>query len=325
MTGGDVLGTRLLPPRLPRGACGATILSAESSPGSRGASYAVLAGAGYGKSTLVIQALERAGQPWGWCSCDVRIRDSGLLLAHVADGLARRFPGFGAGLALKGRTEEQVMDLCNETFETMSGMTSCSCSTTRRSSPGRRPPPSASSFRICRQPPTSSWPDAPRSRSRSPGSKRQGRLSSTSAIWPLASTRRALGPLHGRPSRSSSRRGAAQAHRGLGRRTHPRRSQRRTPRRPGTGDLGAFRVPGGGGRFHTAGDAPAFPDRDVAPRPLLASPRRGSHRERRRRGDGAGPRSGSSLHLSAGRRGGVVPLPPAAAGVPAPTFAAVGA
>ena len=79
----------------------------------------VVAGAGYGKTTLLTLALAELPRPWVWCSCDARLGEAGPLLAHLAAGLTERFPGFGARLALEGSAEEQVAELGNEILETI--------------------------------------------------------------------------------------------------------------------------------------------------------------------------------------------------------------
>ena len=78
----------------------------------------VLAGAGYGKSTLVAQALGRVEPTSVWISCDERLGGSADLLAHIAAGIERSVPGFGAQLALEGTVERQVMALSNEIVAT---------------------------------------------------------------------------------------------------------------------------------------------------------------------------------------------------------------
>jgi DNA-binding SARP family transcriptional activator len=87
--------------------------------GAEGRLAAVVAGAGYGKTVLLGQALAASPSPWVWCSCDARLSDARLLLAHLAAGIAERFPGFGAGLRLEGEADEQVAELCNEVVETV--------------------------------------------------------------------------------------------------------------------------------------------------------------------------------------------------------------
>ena len=78
----------------------------------------VLAGAGYGKSTLVAQVLGRVEPTSVWISCDERLGGSADLVAHIAAGIERSVPGFGAQLALEGTVERQVIALCNEIVAT---------------------------------------------------------------------------------------------------------------------------------------------------------------------------------------------------------------
>ena len=92
-----VLLTRLHPPRLPPGCLPREQLVSRLVEGFSTRLVTVLAGAGYGKSTLLAQAVARTKLPWVWCSCDERMSDR-LLLAHLVAGLAGRFPGLGAGI-----------------------------------------------------------------------------------------------------------------------------------------------------------------------------------------------------------------------------------
>jgi ATP/maltotriose-dependent transcriptional regulator MalT len=80
---------------------------------------AVLARAGYGKSTLLAQAIARLDVPWVWCSCDARMTQPASLVAHLTAGLAERFPGFGAHMEFRGSADEQATALANEIAATV--------------------------------------------------------------------------------------------------------------------------------------------------------------------------------------------------------------
>ena len=97
-----VLRTRLLPPRLPPGCVARPRLAEAVRRGLEGRLVAVVAGAGYGKTTLLAQVIAEERRPWAWCSCDARILDSPGLVAHIAAGIAESFPGFDARLDLEG-------------------------------------------------------------------------------------------------------------------------------------------------------------------------------------------------------------------------------
>jgi ATP/maltotriose-dependent transcriptional regulator MalT/DNA-binding SARP family transcriptional activator len=112
--------TRLLPPRLPPGCIRRPQLEQRVVEGLSGRLVTVVAAAGYGKSTILVQALERVPWPAAWCSCDARIRHSGLLLEHLAAALASVVPAFGAHLELEGQTDDQVAAFCNESTRAMS-------------------------------------------------------------------------------------------------------------------------------------------------------------------------------------------------------------
>jgi len=116
---GGVLLTRLLAPRLLAQCLPREELVERVVAGFEGRLVAVLAGAGYGKSTLLTLALRRIEWPWIWCSCDARISQPAVLIAHLAAGLARRFPGFGAVLEFRGAPVEQVAAFANEIVATI--------------------------------------------------------------------------------------------------------------------------------------------------------------------------------------------------------------
>jgi len=78
----------------------------------------VLAGAGYGKSTVVAQALGSCPYPGVWVSCDERLGGAPDLLAHIAAGIERVVPGFGTRLTFEGPVGHQVTGLCNELVAT---------------------------------------------------------------------------------------------------------------------------------------------------------------------------------------------------------------
>ena len=107
-----------MPPRLPPACLPRPELAAQIVERLDGRLVVVVAGAGYGKTTLLTQALPELSR-WVWCSCDDRLTDPRQLLAHLAAGLTDRFPGFGARLTLDGSPSEQVEELTNEILETI--------------------------------------------------------------------------------------------------------------------------------------------------------------------------------------------------------------
>jgi ATP/maltotriose-dependent transcriptional regulator MalT/DNA-binding SARP family transcriptional activator len=115
-----ILRTRLLPPRLPPDCLPRGELVERVRAGLRGRLVAVVAGAGYGKSTLLAQALSDVPMPVVWVSCDERIGDARPFLTHLAAGLAELLPGVGARLGLEGTIEEQVAEFANEIVDTVS-------------------------------------------------------------------------------------------------------------------------------------------------------------------------------------------------------------
>ena len=115
-----VLRTRLLPPRPPPDGLPRVSLVRALLKGLQGRLVAVVAGAGYGKTTLLAQAQLTSDLPWAWCSCDARIGDVNLLVAHIVAGIGELFPGFGAQVALSGSADEVVDAVANEITETIS-------------------------------------------------------------------------------------------------------------------------------------------------------------------------------------------------------------
>lgn len=114
-----VLRTRLLPPRLPPGCVRRHGLIERIHEGLRGRLVAIVAGAGYGKTTVLVQALQELDVPWVWISCDERVRTPKLLISHVLAGLADRFPGVGTGVGLNGSVEDQIAQVANEVASTV--------------------------------------------------------------------------------------------------------------------------------------------------------------------------------------------------------------
>jgi DNA-binding SARP family transcriptional activator len=114
-----VLRTRLLPPRLPPNSVARPALVAHVQRGLGGRVLALVAGAGYGKTTLLVQALETSPTPWVWLSCDARLRTPEMLLAHVAAGVAEAFPGVASALPPGGGPEDQIAALANELVATI--------------------------------------------------------------------------------------------------------------------------------------------------------------------------------------------------------------
>lgn len=118
--GSGVLRTRLLPARPPPECLPRTELVGRVLTGLRGRLVAVVAGPGYGKTTLLTQVLPRLGEPWVWLSCDERLGGSRAFLSHVAAGLEGRFPGVASAVDLSGPPEEAVAALANEILATIS-------------------------------------------------------------------------------------------------------------------------------------------------------------------------------------------------------------
>jgi DNA-binding SARP family transcriptional activator/tetratricopeptide (TPR) repeat protein len=109
----------MLPPRIPDGSIAREALVQRVTEGLSRRLVSIIAGAGYGKSTLLAQALERSPHPWVWLACDGRMGDAGVFFAHLAAGIEQRFPGFGAQLAQGRGMESQAAALCNEILATV--------------------------------------------------------------------------------------------------------------------------------------------------------------------------------------------------------------
>ena len=114
-----VLRTRLLPPRLPPNSVARPGLVARVHRGLEGRVLALVAGAGYGKTTALVQALESSPMPSVWLSCDARLRTPDMLIAHVAAGVAEAFPGVASALPRSEAPERRIASLANEIVETI--------------------------------------------------------------------------------------------------------------------------------------------------------------------------------------------------------------
>ena len=114
-----VLRTRLLPPRLPPHSVPRRELVGRVHRGLEGRLTALVAGAGYGKTTLLVQALESSPMRSVWLSCDPRLRTPEMLVAHVAAAVAEAFPGVASALPSGGAPEQQIAALANELVETI--------------------------------------------------------------------------------------------------------------------------------------------------------------------------------------------------------------
>ena len=119
MARSGILLTRLLPPRLPPDCLPRPALTARLVSGMSGRLVTVLAGAGYGKSTILAQALAETRTASAWVSCDERLGGAPDLLAHIAASVERVVPGFGAGLRFEGPVGLQVAALSNELVATV--------------------------------------------------------------------------------------------------------------------------------------------------------------------------------------------------------------
>jgi LuxR family maltose regulon positive regulatory protein len=114
-----VLRTRLLPPRMPPRSVPRPELVERVHRGLEGRLTALVAGAGYGKTTLLVQALETSPMRAVWLSCDPRLRTPEMLVAHVAAGVADAFPGVASALPQGGPPERAIAALANELVETI--------------------------------------------------------------------------------------------------------------------------------------------------------------------------------------------------------------
>lgn len=92
---------------------------ARVAAGLAGRLVVVTAGAGYGKSLLVAQAVADVDGRVVWLSLDGRIARAEDVLAHLTAGIARRVPGFGAGIASEGAPPDVARALCREVVSTV--------------------------------------------------------------------------------------------------------------------------------------------------------------------------------------------------------------
>jgi DNA-binding SARP family transcriptional activator len=109
----DVLRTRLLPPRLPPSSLLRADLVDRVVAGLEERLVVVVAAAGYGKSTLLAQALAVGHRPWVWCSCDARLATPAQLLAHIDAGARRLLQGTASTIRVADAPSTQVAALAN--------------------------------------------------------------------------------------------------------------------------------------------------------------------------------------------------------------------
>jgi ATP/maltotriose-dependent transcriptional regulator MalT/DNA-binding SARP family transcriptional activator len=114
-----VVRTLLLPPRLPARCVPRQLLVDRILRALDDRAVLVLAGAGYGKTTLLAQARRADPRPWAWVSCDDRFTDDAAFLFHVTGAVAQRFPGVGARLTFAGTVADNVTALCDELIGTV--------------------------------------------------------------------------------------------------------------------------------------------------------------------------------------------------------------
>lgn len=110
-----------MPPRLPRGCVLREDLVRDVAEALDGGIVEIVAGAGFGKTTLLLQALERAGIPVAWVSVDSTLADPGMLFSAIKQSLARVAPGFAASVPLQGPPAVQANALGNEAVEVLTG------------------------------------------------------------------------------------------------------------------------------------------------------------------------------------------------------------
>jgi DNA-binding SARP family transcriptional activator len=113
-----VLRSRLLRPRVPENALPRTRLVSRVRVSLDTRLVVVVAGAGYGKSTVLAQVVADDPRPCIWLSCDERLRATDAFLAHLAEGIGAVFPGLGR-LPRGGRTDDLLTAMSNEVAETV--------------------------------------------------------------------------------------------------------------------------------------------------------------------------------------------------------------
>src|SRR5262245_29398375 len=109
-----VLHTRLAPPRLPNDGLYRERLLTPVRDALDAGVVSVVAGAGYGKTTLLAQAAARSDAPVVWLSCDERLTSTSAVLAHLVVGFGRVVPGFGAAFQADPSEEATLTRFLNE-------------------------------------------------------------------------------------------------------------------------------------------------------------------------------------------------------------------
>ena len=313
-----VLRTRLLPPRLPPNSVPRPELVARVNRGLEGRLLAIIAGAGYGKTTLLVQALESSPLPWVWVSCDARLRSPEMLLAHVAAGVAGAFPGVATALPPGGSPDDQIAaprqrDRGHDPRRLRPGAgrrprARPRAGARRARQPGvgpatQRPPGDD-------QPPRPGHPHLPRGRRRSHGGRR-----GDARLQLLGGRRAARGRARRARSRPRSASCTSAPRGGWPACCWRRRSGGGAGRTPQRLDRAALRLPGRRGAGRPARGAAALPARHLGARAVHATAR-GGRLGAPRRPRGA-PRPGGLAPVHRAGRGRVVPLPPPLRRVPA--------
>ena len=90
---------RITPPRPPRSAVPRPRLAAQLEQAAQGRLTLVVAGAGYGKTTVLCQMAASATVPVAWCSCDAALRSAEAFSETLIAAIGTCVPGFGETFA----------------------------------------------------------------------------------------------------------------------------------------------------------------------------------------------------------------------------------
>lgn len=103
--------TLIVPPRAPPGCVERSDLLARLREALGASVTRVEAGAGYGKTTLLAQAIAASDCDWVWLSCHERLRPADVFLAHLGASFESVFAGIGRSVA---GADDPVGALANE-------------------------------------------------------------------------------------------------------------------------------------------------------------------------------------------------------------------
>jgi LuxR family maltose regulon positive regulatory protein len=113
----QLLRTKLHPPRLPDIVVRERLLE-ELNKARSTKLTSIVAGAGYGKTILASQYLQRLGYPSVYYQLDAADSDLSVFLRYMIAGLRESHPGFGKGTIKRLATADNIAEQCRSVLST---------------------------------------------------------------------------------------------------------------------------------------------------------------------------------------------------------------